>query len=83
MASYVILLKENESENEVVYKFGPDEQHLGKIKFDKKTNMFSELMPVIGSSNKSKFYFDRAAQRLARCIVKENGEFPEKTYFAS
>lgn len=81
MASYVLLLKEKETEGEVVYKFGPDEQHLGKIKYDKKTRMLSELIPVLDSIHKPKFYFDRAARRIARCILEENGEFPKKAYY--
>lgn len=83
MASYVILLKENESENEVVYKFGPYEQHLGKIKYDKITKMVSELIPVLDLNHKSKFYFDRAARRIARCLFEENSKFPEKAYYQS
>lgn len=83
MASFVLLLKEHEDEGVVIYKFGPNEQQMGRIELNKKTNMFSELEPVLEQNQSSKFYFDRAAQRLARCVVKEGGVFPDKAAFES
>lgn len=83
MASFVLLLKEHEDEGVVIYKFGPNEQQMGRIELNKKTNMFSELEPVPDQNQSPKFYFDRAAQRLARCVVKEGGVFPDKTAFES
>ena len=83
MASFVLLLKEYEDEEKVIYRFGPNEEQMGKIELNKKTNMFSEIEAVQDSTQSSKFYFDRAAQRLARCLVKEKGEFLEKMSFES
>lgn len=83
MASFVLLIKEFEDNDRVVYKFGPNEKVMGKIELNKKTKMFSELEPVQDSVQSPQFYFDRAAQRLARCFIKEGGKFPDKTTFES
>ncbi|EGO63781.1 hypothetical protein [Acetonema longum] len=79
MAAIVLMIKEHEDGDAVVYKFGPDEQHQGRIRLNKKTNMLSELEPVPCPS--PKFHFDMAAQRLARCIATEGGIFSERMYF--
>lgn len=84
MASYVILIKQLDNEHRVIYKFGPNEDDMGLIELNKVTRLFAELSPVPGvSESKSKFFFDRAAQRLARCLIKEGGVFPDNTFFAS
>lgn len=83
MASFVLLLKDYEDEEKVVYHFGPNEQILGKIELNKKSETIREIEPVLNSTHKSKFYFDRAAQRLARCLYKEGGVFPDKATFES
>jgi hypothetical protein len=82
MASFVLLLKEYEDEAAVIYKFGPSDHQMGRIKFDKKTTIISEVEPVPDSEQSPNFYFKRAAQRLARCIA-EGGSFPDKMCFAS
>ncbi|WP_342560605.1 hypothetical protein NSQ95_07440 [Psychrobacillus sp. FSL W7-1457] len=43
MTSYVLLLKEYEDDETVVYKFGPNEEVMGKIELNKITRNFSEL----------------------------------------
>lgn len=83
LASYVLLLKEYENNETVVYKFGPNEEVMGKIELNKVTRKFSELESSPDQNIPSKFYFDRAAQKLAVCLVREGGVFPEKTAFES
>ncbi|MGG1592422.1 hypothetical protein [Terribacillus saccharophilus] len=83
MASYVLLLKDYEDNDSVIYRFGPNEKVMGKIKLNKSTRQFSELEELPDENIPSKFYFDRAAQRLAVCLVREGGVFPEKTAFES
>jgi len=56
---------------------------MGKIELNKITKMFSELESIPDPSIPSKFYFDRAAQRLVVCLVREGGKFPERTAFES
>lgn len=83
MASFVLLLKDYEDDEKVIYRFGPNEQAMGRIELNKKKETIQEVEPVSNANNESKFYFDRAAQRLARCLYSENGHFPEKTTFES
>lgn len=83
LASYVLLLKEYENDETVVYKFGPNEEVMGKIELNKVTRKFSELESLPDQNIPSKFYFDRAAQKLAVCLIREGGVFPEKTAFES
>ncbi|MCD1259457.1 hypothetical protein B5M42_011490 [Paenibacillus athensensis] len=83
MASFVLLLKEYEDDEKVIYRFGPNEQAMGKIELNKQEETIQEIEPVENAHNDSKFYFNRAAQRLARCLYNENGQFPEKTTFES
>lgn len=83
MASYVLLLKEYEDNETVVYRFGPNENFMGKIELNKFTRKFSELEAILDNKFPSKFYYDRAAQRLAVCLVREGGVFPDKTAFES
>ncbi|MDA7028618.1 hypothetical protein PJ311_18975 [Bacillus sp. CLL-7-23] len=81
--SYVLLLKEYEDSQSVIYRFGPNEKVMGKIKLNKLTRKVSELEIIPDPYTPFKFYFDRAAQRLAVCLVREGGKFPERTAFES
>ncbi|MEK3789130.1 hypothetical protein [Paenibacillus sp. FSL K6-1230] len=83
MASFVLLLKEMENEERVVYKFGPNEDVMGKIELNKITRKFAEIEPIPDINISTKFYFDRAAQRKSVCFIRENGRFPDRTTFES
>lgn len=83
MASYVLLLKEYENHTTVIYRFGPNENSMGKIELNKLTKKVSEIEAIPDENIPSKFYFDRAAQRLAVCLIREGGVFPERTAFES
>lgn len=83
MGAFVLLFKEYEDELIVIYRFGPNENIMGKIQLNKETRMFSELEPIDNVNHSNQFYFDRAAQRLARCVIKENGVFLDKMTFES
>jgi len=83
VAAYVLLLKEYETDEMVVYKFGPNEKSMGKIALNKGTRMISEVEAIPDDNIRSSFYFDRAAQRLTVCLLKEGGVFPDRTTFES
>jgi hypothetical protein len=83
MASYVLLIKEKETDEVVVYRFGPNEENMGLIQFDKVQPKFIELKPIQNQNYSSKFYFDRAAWRLVKCYTREGGNFPDRTTFES
>ena len=83
MGAYVLLLKELEDDDKVIYRFGPNENSMGKIQLNKITRKFTEIEPIPDSGISTKFYFDRAAQRLSICFVRENSVFPDRTTFES
>ncbi|MGE6577859.1 hypothetical protein [Paenibacillus xylanexedens] len=81
MATYVLLVREEETENFVVYKFGPDENSLGKIKLSKSDGECEEIEKVPEST--TNFYYLRAASRLIRILRENDGVFPDRTSYAS
>ncbi|MEH7356659.1 hypothetical protein V7150_24425 [Neobacillus drentensis] len=83
MAAFVLLLKEFEDEEKVIYRFGPNENSMGKIELNKITRKFTETEPIPDNNISTKFYLDRAAQRLSICFARENGVFPARTTFES
>lgn len=83
LASFVLLLKEMENEERVVYKFGPNEDVMDKIELNKITRKFAEIEPIPDINISTKFYFDRAAQRISVCFIRESGRFPDRTTFES
>lgn len=80
MATYVIMLKEYEDSDILVYLFGPDRQSLGKMQFFRTTGEYLQLKPVPNTD--SLFYFQRTAAMLMSCY--ESGlQYPERTHYAS
>ncbi len=82
MATYVLMLKEFEDKDKVIYKFGPDEKRLGKVEINKITKEYFEIEPV--PDVETKFYLNCTVSKLLKHL-KENGdkEFPQKTFYAS
>lgn len=81
MATYVLLVKEEETEEFVVYKFGPDENSLGRIKLNKLNEECEEIEKVPSST--TNFYYLRAASKLIRILRENDGIFPDRTSYAS
>ncbi|MBA3925684.1 hypothetical protein [Listeria rustica] len=78
MAVYVMMIKEMENDKKVVYKFGPNEDKLGEIEFDKKTRKF-EIAEKVDDDNISNEAYERwAAERIVRVVAREDGKFPER-----
>ena len=76
---YILLLKELEDETQVTYRFGPDEQHLGRLQLNKADGEVSELEPAPGEIDEA--LFTRAAVKLRQHW--RAGSFPEKSSWAS
>ncbi|MFF2094558.1 hypothetical protein [Paenibacillus sp. NPDC058174] len=81
MATYVLLVKEEETKDFVVYSFGPDENSLGKIKLSISDGECEEIEKVPGST--ANFYYLRAASKLIRILRENDGVFPDRTSYAS
>lgn len=58
LASYVLLLKEYEDDETVVYKFGSNEEMMGKIELNKVTKKVLDLQSLPEQNLASTFYFD-------------------------
>jgi hypothetical protein len=83
MAVFVIMLKDYEDEERVVYCYGPNEETMGKIEYDKKNGVINQLFPIDSDNYPDDFFFKRAGRRLARMIIKENNNFVERTTIES
>ncbi|MCV9952176.1 hypothetical protein [Paenibacillus sp. BT-177] len=83
MAVYIFMLKEYEDEERVVYNYGPSEEIMGKIEYDKKNVVINQIAPIVSDNYADEFFFKRAGRRLAKMIIKENGSFVEKTTIES
>ena len=77
MAVYILLSKEYEDEEKVIYKYGPNEEITGKIEYNKKSNKIIEIEPIVKDGIWNDFYVKRVAQKLAVISARENGVFPE------
>ena len=77
MAVYVLMIKLEENEQKVVYKFGPNEKYMGIIEFNKITDTFNVLQNVDDGIISNKAYEQWAAGKIAKKMYKENGQFPE------
>jgi len=82
MAVYIIMLKEYEDENIVIYKYGPNENTTGKIGFDKKNRKILDIEEVEDNMSKD-FYFKRAAQKLAIVSQQCKNGFEKRLIVAS
>lgn len=82
MATYVLMLREYEDNEKVIFKFGPNESTMGKVAINKITKEYSEIEPVPGTENK--FYYNCTVSKLLRYLMDNDGKgFPEKMFYAS
>lgn len=79
MAFYILLLKESEDDNKVVYRFGPNEEELGRLQLDKLTGEVKEIEPA--PTDNSSALFPRAATKIYQHWKEEN--FPHQSCWAS
>ena len=79
MAVYVLMIKLEDNEEKVVYKFGPNEKHMGVIEFNKIKKEFNILDSVNDGVLSNKAYERWAAEKIAKLMYKENGKFPNTT----
>lgn len=79
MAVYVLMIKLEEDEEKVIYKFGPNEKHMGIIEFNKINREFIIRERVNDAVLSSKAYERWAAEKIVKQMYKERGEFPQVT----
>ena len=83
MAVFVLMLKEFEDEDRVVYLYGPNENSMGQIEYDKKSRVLNQISPINSQEFADDFFFKRAATRLSRMIIRENQNFVDRTTIES
>ena len=80
MAFYVIISKVSETPEKVVYSFGPSEDKMGSLEFNKNDGTGKEIKAV-PTNNPSAFYI-RAWAKIYR-HWRQEGILPEQTEWAS
>lgn len=79
MAICLLMTKEFENEEIVVYQYYPAESpaKIGKMHYNKKERMFYDIEQApVDSLNMREHYFNCACTRIVRCLRK-NEEFPD------
>ncbi len=71
--------KMEDNEEKVVYKFGPNKEHMGIIEFDKVNSTFNIRESVNDGVISNKAYERWTAEKIVKLMYKEGGEFPEVT----
>ena len=78
MAICLLMTKEFEDEEIVVYQYYPSESpdKIGKMYYNKKERMFYDLeQALVDSETMREHYFNCACTRIVRCL-KRNEDFP-------
>ena len=79
MAAYVKMIKMLEDDKRVIYQFGPNENQMGEIEFDKEEKSFRILKQVNDSRISNQSYENWASQQIIKIMYKNNGRFPDVT----
>lgn len=79
MGAYVLMIKLEDNDEKVIYKFGPNEKYMGVIEFDKIRREFNIVDSVDDGVLSNKAYERWAAEKIAKLMYKEDGKFPEIT----
>ena len=79
MAVYVGIRKVEETDDDATYEYGPDDDRVGRIKVLKQSGDMEVLSEVPGDEKGT--FSMRAGRKLL--LHWREGEFPEKTCFAS
>lgn len=83
MAVSLIMIKEMEDDEKVIYLYGCSEKNTGKIGYNKKSNEILDIEPLIIDGEIQDYYFHKTAQKLVVTAHKNKGIFPEKIGIAS
>lgn len=80
MAVYVLMKKVSNDTETVIYEFGPNEEHMGIIEFNKKSREFIVRQSVNDGILSNKAYERWAAEKIVKLMYKEGGNFPDITF---
>ncbi|MBO4997329.1 MAG: hypothetical protein J6D02_04955 [Lachnospira sp.] len=81
MAVYVKMIKVYDDEKKVIYRFGPNEDLMGEIEFDKEKIEFRVLKQVNAPDSmfSNQYYENWAIKQILKILVRNNGQFPDVT----
>lgn len=79
MAVYVKMIKKYDDENKVIYQFGPNENLMGEIEFDKEKKIFNVLKQVNDSRISNEAYENWVTEQIIKIMFRNNGQFPDVT----
>ena len=79
MAAYVKMIKKFDDQRRVIYQFGPNENQMGEIEFDKKRKKFRVLKQVNDTRHSNQVYEDWASKQIIKIMYRNNGVFPDVT----
>ncbi|MCG3089815.1 hypothetical protein [Sporosarcina cyprini] len=83
MAVFVLMLKQFEDAERVIYQYGPNEDLMGRIEYDKKNRVINQVSQIDSQEFTDEFFFKRAGRRLSRMIIEENQHFVDRTTIES
>lgn len=79
MAVYVKMIKKYDDEKKVTYRFGPNEELMGEIEFDKEKKKFNVLNHVNDPRISNQAYENWATEQITKIMFRNNGQFPNVT----
>ncbi|WP_291584063.1 hypothetical protein [Clostridium sp. UBA6640] len=81
MGTYVLIIKISEDKNTAIYGFGPDEENLGKVEFNKLTGEYKKIDTDISIPE---FYYLTAVSKILRHNKNNPHDlYPNKIIYAS
>lgn len=79
MAVYLKMIKKYDDEKKVIYHFGPNENQMSEIEFDKEKKVFNILNQVNDSRISNQAYENWASEQIIKIMFRNNGHFPDVT----
>ena len=79
MAVYMKMIKKFDDDRKVIYQFGPNENQMGEIEFDKEKKILNILKQVNDLRISNQAYENWASEQIIKVMFRNNGRFPEVT----
>lgn len=79
MAVYMKMIKKFDDDRKVIYQFGPNENQMGEIEFDKEKKIFNIFKQVNDLRISNQAYENWASEQIIKVMFRNNGRFPEVT----
>ena len=77
MAVYMKMIKKFDDDRKVIYQFGPNENQMGEIEFDKEKKIFNIFKQVNDLRISNQAYENWASEQIIKVMFRNNGRFPE------